>query len=181
MKDCHVNYQDFLEYAYHIGQNDLFSQGSKKYDVIIANPPYVRTQNLGAEFSKRLAQKFNLSGRTDLYHAFLVGISNVLKPGGITGVITSNRFMTTQSGAAVRRALISEYDILHIWDLGDTQLFEAAVLPCVLLLKKKDEVVWNLISVFQYLLMLSLTERNKGGNFKIIQNFNALSRTLQTN
>jgi hypothetical protein len=63
----------------------------------------------------------------------LLGISQVLAENGIAGVITSNRFMTTKSGQAVRRAMLSRFRILHAWDLGDTKLFDAAVLPSVLL------------------------------------------------
>lgn len=130
--------EDFLEYAIRCGRNDLFSPTIEKFDVVIANPPYVRTQVLGAKDAQRIANIFNLSGRIDLYHAFLLGISMVLKPGGLTGVITSNRFMTTKSGGCVRNAIINEFKILYVWDLGDTQLFEAAVLPSVLLLKRKN-------------------------------------------
>jgi tRNA1(Val) A37 N6-methylase TrmN6 len=130
--------EDFLEYAIRCGRNDLFSQKIDKFDIVIANPPYVRTQVLGARDAKKIAKNFNLTGRVDLYHAFLLGISMVLKPDGLAGVITSNRFMTTKSGASVRNAIIHDFKILHVWDLGDTQLFEAAVLPSVLLLKRKN-------------------------------------------
>ena len=41
-------------------------------DIVIANPPYVRTQVLGAEKSQVLAKKFNLKGRVDLYYPFLI-------------------------------------------------------------------------------------------------------------
>ncbi|MDD4888563.1 MAG: N-6 DNA methylase [Phycisphaerae bacterium] len=107
------------------------------FDVVIANPPYVRTQVLGAAKSRRLAQRFSLSGRVDLYHAFLVAITGSLRPGGTLGIIVSNRFLTTVTGAAVRRYLASHYDICEIIDLGDTKLFEAAVLPAVFVGQRK--------------------------------------------
>ena len=93
----------------------------------------MRTQIIGAQQAQQLAQSFGLTGRVDLYYPFLLGISQVLANGGVTGVITSNRFMTTKSGQAVRRAMLSRFRILHAWDLGDTKLFDAAVLPSVLL------------------------------------------------
>lgn len=74
----------------------------------------------------------------DLYYAFILGISQVLKPHGIAGIIVSNRFMTTKSGASVRQALLDHFSIHHAWDLGDTKLFNAAVLPAVLLVGGKD-------------------------------------------
>jgi hypothetical protein len=116
----------------------LFQEAaSRKFDVVIANPPYVRTQVLGATYAQVLAQRFGLSGRVDLYSAFLVAIDHALKPGGIAGLIVSNRFMTTRAGTAVREFLLREFDVLEVYDFGDTRLFEAAVLPAVLVLRKK--------------------------------------------
>ena len=111
----------------------------KKYDCVIANPPYVRTQTLGEKQAQLLAQRFGLTGRIDLYHAFIEAIAQVLKPGGIAGLIVSNRFMTTKTGFGIRNSLQSKFDILRVWDLGDTQLFDAAVLPAVLILRRKRE------------------------------------------
>ena len=108
------------------------------YDLIIANPPYVRTQIMGASQAQLLAQQFGLSGRIDLYYAFILGMARVLKPQGISGIIVSNRFMTIKSGAPVRQALLEQFNIRHVWDLGDTKFFRAAVLPSVLLLKGKN-------------------------------------------
>lgn len=125
--------------AEHCNSHDSPSPGLlKKFDLIIANPPYVRTQVLGAERAQSLARQFNLSGRVDLYHAFIRGMAAVLSPTGTAGVIVSNRFMTTMSGVEVRSGIAEQFNILHIWDLGDTKLFEAAVLPAILLLRKKD-------------------------------------------
>ncbi len=135
---------DFLDiYENAIIQHQLFFDESKQstpiepVDIIIANPPYVRTQVLGAAKAQTLASVFGLSGRVDLYHAFLIAMTHQLRPGGVLGVITSNRFLTTQGGSAVRTFLAREYDIIEIIDLGDTKLFEAAVLPAIFVGKKK--------------------------------------------
>jgi len=121
------------------GNRSLFSPPvPETYDIVIANPPYVRTQIMGTAQARRLAQQFGLSGRVDLYYAFILGIAQVLKPQGIAGIIVSNRFMTTRSGASVRQYLFKRFNIRHVWDLGDTKLFDAAVLPAVLLVKGKN-------------------------------------------
>lgn len=104
-----------------------------KYDFIIANPPYVRTQILGTIKTKLLAKEFSLFGRIDLYHAFIICMSKTLQSKGVAGIIVSNRFMSTKSGATVRKAVLERYSLLKVWDLGDTKLFDAAVLPAVLL------------------------------------------------
>ncbi len=132
-----VREEDFTSFSLqHKTEGSLFPL--PKYDVVIANPPYVRTQVLGAVQSQELARTFGLSGRVDLYHVFISGIAAVLRPDGIAGIIVSNRFMTTRGGAEIRRKIQDEFEILHVFDLGDTQLFEAAVLPAVLILRKKN-------------------------------------------
>lgn len=139
----HIEQRDFLQEVLDNHKNeDLFSGGKnqEKFHVVIANPPYVRTQILGAEQAQKLARNFGLSGRIDLSYPFLVGISDVLVDGGIVGVITSNRFMTTKAGRAIRETLLQRFNILQIWDLGDTKLFDAAVLPAVTLAKRQSRL-----------------------------------------
>ncbi len=137
-----LRHGDFLEFVLGshggAGGRELFGDSApEQYDLVISNPPYVRTQVMGSTRAQRIARQFGLSGRVDLYHAFIQAIAKVVSPEGIVGLIVSNRFMTTRSGAAVRKSIASDFGILHVWDLGDTRLFEAAVLPAVLLLVKR--------------------------------------------
>lgn len=131
----HGDFLDFVleEYVGRIPGGLFASPATEPYDLVIANPPYVRTQIMGTDQAQRLARDFGLAGRVDLYHAFILGIARTLAPKGIAGIILSNRFMTTRSGASVRRAVLSDLRLRHVWDLGDTKLFDAAVLPAVIL------------------------------------------------
>lgn len=136
-------HRDFLDFVLdEVPQDDvrsLFKQDvAPSFDLVIANPPYVRTQVMGADLAQRLARQFGLTGRVDLYHAFMIGIGHVLRAGGIGGIIVSNRFLTTKSGQMVRQAIREHFSIRHLWDLGDTRLFDAAVLPAVLLVEKTE-------------------------------------------
>jgi hypothetical protein len=54
-----------------------------------------------------------------------------LREGGVLGLLTSNRFLSVQSGASVRSWLAEHFQLLRLVDLGDTKLFEAAVLPAI--------------------------------------------------
>lgn len=138
--DWQVHHGDFLAHvAGATAATDrlpLFATKQPKLaDLIIANPPYVRTQIMGAKQAQALAETFGLEGRVDLYFAFLVGMASVLAPDGVAGVIVSNRFMSTRAGGPVRQALRTRYELKSVYDLGDTKLFSAAVLPAVLVLK----------------------------------------------
>lgn len=110
----------------------LDSDSTEKYDFIIANPPYIRTQILGADKAQNLSDKYSLSGRIDIYYAFLLYTKNFMKEDGVAGYITSNKFLTIKSGMAVRDFMLSNYCLKRIVDFGDTKLFNAAVLPCIL-------------------------------------------------
>jgi adenine-specific DNA-methyltransferase len=139
-------HEDFLN-AIDVTSNqtelDLFlkqkSLVNESFDIVIANPPYVRTQILGSFQAQGLAKKFNLKGRVDLYYPFLIGMTESLKDGGILGVITSNRYLSTKSGESVREFLSENYEILELIDLGDTKLFDAAVLPAIFIGRKKRQ------------------------------------------
>jgi tRNA1(Val) A37 N6-methylase TrmN6 len=141
--NLHLELGSFLEFVLEQGNvsptPSLFApKENERFDLIIANPPYVRTQIMGAGQAQALAADFGLSGRVDLYHAFLIGMSQVLRPGGTAGIIVSNRFMTTKGGAELRAAMRNRFSLRHIWDLGDTKLFTAAVLPAVILAEGRN-------------------------------------------
>lgn len=146
--------EDFL--AVCPNNQDILSTNIKREfaDLIIANPPYVRTQVLGAEKAQQLAKDFNLTGRVDLYYPFFMAMTNALKIGGILGVITSNRYICTKSGYDIRKYLLENYHVLEVIDLGDTKLFDAAVLPAIFIgIKKnrseKSEVTPKYTSIYE--------------------------------
>jgi adenine-specific DNA-methyltransferase len=119
------------------GKSDAI-QLSARFDFVIANPPYVRTQVLGADTSSRLAADFGLTGRVDLYQAFAVAMTATLRPGGVLALLCSNRFLTTKTGTDLREMFRSFFEIVTIFDLGDTKPFEAAVLPAVVIAQRND-------------------------------------------
>ncbi|WP_228791595.1 Eco57I restriction-modification methylase domain-containing protein [Nocardia puris] len=101
------------------------------FDVIITNPPYVRTQQLGGATAQLLSKRFGLRGRIDLTHPFVAVAPRLLGPGGALGLLCANRFLTTKAGANIRSILLTELSPVELYDLGDTKLFTAAVLPAV--------------------------------------------------
>ncbi|WP_043649493.1 Eco57I restriction-modification methylase domain-containing protein [Nocardia thailandica] len=101
------------------------------FDAIITNPPYVRTQQLGAATARLLSRRFGLRGRIDLTHPFVAAAPELLSGHGVLGLLCANRFLTTRAGANVRALLSGELSPVELYDLGDTKLFSAAVLPAI--------------------------------------------------
>lgn len=126
---------DFLELAANTnGQPVLFSEANEttlEFDLVISNPPYVRTQTLGTKTAQALGRRFGLSGRVDLYQAFAVAMIGALRPWGALGLLCSNKFLTNRAGRSMRTLLHQELELAELVDLGDTKLFNAAVLPVI--------------------------------------------------
>lgn len=128
-KNIQINYinEDYIEFI-----------PFENYDLIISNPPYVKTSTIGAEKSKKLKERFKLSGKTDLYHAFYVKMISELKENGILIIITSNKYLYNKSGKSLREIIVKNLSLDYIIDLGDTKLFDAAILPAILIGKKQE-------------------------------------------
>ena len=120
------------------GTGNAHPEQSTKFDLIIANPPYVRTQILGSRQASEIAEKFSLKGRVDLYQPFLIAMLSRLNDGGSMGAIVSNRFLTTKSGASIGEYIKGNAFVDEVLDLGDTKLFEASVLPSLLFCSNKN-------------------------------------------
>lgn len=129
--DITLKNQDFLEYYVERSESECF-------DLIVANPPYVRNQVLGSEKSKKLSKIFDTKGKVDIYYIFMLALSNLLSEFGFMATITSNRFLSIKSGRVIRDYLIDNLDVKEIYDLGDTKLFEGiAVLPALVFSQNK--------------------------------------------
>lgn len=109
---------------------------TETYDLIISNPPYVRTQELGSVRAQELGRQFGLTGRVDLYHAFVAAMTMKLGDGGVLGLLCSNRFLSTKGGQSMRSLLLQHYELVELWDLGDTRMFGAAILPAVVISRR---------------------------------------------
>ena len=130
---------NFLDLAKSHRESDLFDgecDTMPKFDMVIANPPYVRTQTLGKETTSSLARRYGLTGRVDLFTVFAFAMSDALREGGVFALLCSNRFLTTRSGEPLRRLLLENFAVISITDFGDTRLFDAAVLPAVVIARK---------------------------------------------
>ncbi|MGW6336289.1 Eco57I restriction-modification methylase domain-containing protein [Nocardia rhamnosiphila] len=110
---------------------DCAGLSAESFDAVIANPPYVRTQQLGGVAAQALRGQFGLRGRIDLTHPFVAALPRLMVPGGVLGLLCANRFLTTKAGANLRTLLLADLTPVELYDLGDTKLFEAAVLPAV--------------------------------------------------
>ena len=79
------------------------------FDIVLANPPYVRVEKLDNEdeesYKPRLFLKGTAASRADILVYFYARALQILRPGGWLSFITSNKFMRARYGAAIREHL----------------------------------------------------------------------------
>lgn len=98
------------------------------FDVVIGNPPYVQIQKFDAKQKTAwLAQGYATYAATaDIYCLFYERGVQLLKEGGHLSYITSNKWMRTGYGEALRSWMSSEVNTRTVLDFGMGLNFDAA-------------------------------------------------------
>lgn len=106
---------------------EVFESGG--FDCIIGNPPYVRVQQLRYEVIDYLKEHYKTAlKRIDLSLCFIeLSKKLIKKETGLTSFITSNQFLTTEYGQAMRKFLLEDYCLLNCVDFCDLPIFEDAL------------------------------------------------------
>ncbi len=111
--------------------SEVFHQNDG-FDVVIANPPYVRQEEI-KELKKTLKKQFDCyTGTSDLFVYFFEKGLRLLKQNGILTFISSNKYFRSNYGEKLRKLLGEKTNILRIIDFGDTPVFEAIAYPSIL-------------------------------------------------
>lgn len=98
------------------------------FDCIIANPPYVKVQELDHKVvdwykeNKKVAHK-----RIDISILFFELSQTLLRTKGFGSFISSNQFLVTEYGRKLREFLLNNYALNSIIDYGDLPIFEDAL------------------------------------------------------
>jgi methylase of polypeptide subunit release factors/DNA modification methylase len=120
---------------------DLFSDPNpeEKFDIIVGNPPYVRSHNLDKDYLAVLRESY-LSARKgafDLSVVFVEKILDLLNDGGIASLIITNKFATAAYGKELCRLLARQVRVISIEDFHDNQLFQGyTTYTCILTIAK---------------------------------------------
>lgn len=117
-----------------------------KYTNIILNPPYIKIQELEADYRKFLRDNFKLKGNLDIYYAFILKCINLLSDDGIMVSITPNSYLYNKSSFDIRKYLIDNRFIKEIIDFGHEKVFKnASVYTCITVFSKsqKESFLYN--------------------------------------
>jgi len=113
-------------------------QEKSGFDVIIANPPYIRHRDLDKKLKDTLKDAYKTGNTTsDIYCYFYELSYNLLCKEGVSSFITSNKWMRAQYGQNLRVFFKDNTAMLQIIDLGSGQFSSATVDTSILIFKKR--------------------------------------------
>ena len=113
---------------------------NKGFDIVIANPPYVRQEKITTS-KERLKAAFGdfFDGTADIYtYFYALALKQLLTPLGCCCYIAPNKFFRAAYGKNLRSLLTSHLTrVLSLIDFGDTQLFDGATTyPAIVLAQR---------------------------------------------
>ena len=131
MFDQH-KYAPFFDPEWMFGVTDGF-------DILIANPPYIRLQNNSGALAKMYQgcnyDSFSRTG--DIYCLFYEFGWRMLKPKGHLVYITSNKWMRTGYGESLRKFMVNKVNPIFLMDFAGIQVFDATVDANILIFSKE--------------------------------------------
>lgn len=111
--------------------SEVFENGNGGFDVVIANPPYIRQEKI--EYKPDLKDKYEVyNAVADLYTYFYELGLGIVKKNGVLSFITSNKFTRARYGIQLRKYLRDYSAIRRIINFGDTHIFDAITNTLVL-------------------------------------------------
>jgi type I restriction-modification system DNA methylase subunit len=118
--------------------------GRGGFDIIVANPPYVR-QELIKDLKPALkaAHPDVYTGVADLYVYFYSRALQLLRPGGMLAFISSNKWFRANYGAPLRKHIANTCHVLSITDFGDLPVFESATAYPMIFIAQKEAASMN--------------------------------------
>lgn len=126
---------------------------NERFDIIIANPPYVRHHHINRGMKAKLhdcvmrSTGMRISGLAGLYCYFMLLSSKWLAEGGLSCWLVPCEFMDVNYGETVRRYLLECVDLLqiHRFSTDKTQFNDALVSSCVVVFRNSKPTANNVL------------------------------------
>ena len=119
----------------------LIRQGVK-YDVIISNPPYVRSEDQDEETRQLISGNYpDLKGKIDAYIPFVESIVDLLDAGGYACFVLPHAFLINGAAKSLRKKIFATCNIKTIVDLSKIRVFDKKNIYVILLIiqRRSDE------------------------------------------
>ena len=154
------------------------------FGAVVSNLPFVPFEVIPDDDKNEIVKMpfmSNLDGRSDLYCYIANKIVDVIKPGGMLGIIVSNSWLGTNTGVKFVDTLKQNYNIKQVHISGKGRWFKNAdVVTTIIILEKKQNEEYMNTEFWLWKLSLEQLERNVDAENTLI-NSALLSSELDCN
>lgn len=118
---------------------------SRGFDIVLTNPPYVRQETIDNEFGIGTKDKLvklypkDYVKTADLYVAFFARAHQLIRQGGVSCFISSNKWLRADYGENLREHLLDKQAFHLVADFGELPVFQtASTFPAIFLWQKQQ-------------------------------------------
>jgi len=118
---------------------EVFAFGRDGFDLVLANPPYVRKELIPGSVRSRLRQQYAaaITGHSDLYCCFYARALQILRPGGMHVFLCSNSWLDSRYGGRLQKFLLVNSHVQALYESADSREFAAADINTVVSVIRK--------------------------------------------
>ena len=129
------------------------------FDIIIANPPYIKEGRMSKTFFEPYKDSPYYKGKMDIWYLFACNGLDLLNPNGVLCFIATNNWTTSFGASKLRDKVIKETRICNIVDFGSVMMFESASIQTMIMMFQKDKVTDDYTFDYRRLTAYKATEK----------------------
>ena len=129
------------------------------FDIIIANPPYIKEGRMSKTFFEPYKESPYYKGKMDIWYLFACNGLDLLNSNGVLCFIATNNWTTSFGASKLREKVIKETRICNIVDFGAVMMFESASIQTMIMMFQKDKVTDNYTFDYRKLTAYKATEK----------------------
>ncbi len=129
------------------------------FDIIIANPPYIKEGRMSKIFFEPYKNSLYYKGKMDIWYLFACNSLDLLNSNGVLCFIATNNWTTSFGASKLREKVIKETRICNIVDFGAVMMFESASIQTMIMMFQKDKVTDDYTFDYRKLTKYKATER----------------------
>lgn len=129
------------------------------FDIIIANPPYIKEGRMSKLFFEPYKDSPYYKGKMDIWYLFACNGLDLLNSKGVLCFIATNNWTTSFGASKLRDKVIKETKICNIVDFGAVMMFESASIQTMIMMFQKDKTTDDYTIDYRKLTAYKATEK----------------------
>lgn len=153
-------YENSFEWRFEYPQLLDNEGGFIGFDIVIANPPYIKEGRMSKAFFEPYKDSPYYKGKMDIWYLFACNGMDLLNENGVLCFIATNNWVTSFGASKLRNKVIKETRICNIVDFGAVMMFESASIQTMIMLFQKDSITDDYSFDYRRLTAYRATEKD---------------------